>query len=414
MNELLNLETEILTEGREWTRQRLEQRAQKAVNDWGVLCPQSGELLKYRKRQRLKLMACAGTIVLNTWRGYSSALKRWVNPARERWGLKPKQRISPELQSRLGFTATVAGSYQKAAATAARWGTPMSDNTVHAVVQQLGEQARQVALPELPVPAQEPEFSLVLMMDGWMARQRGLDWGASKRKKKADRVEWKEVKSAVIYRLEQSVKKPSGRGILIEKYVVVSPPDTEPVDFGATVQAEARRRGLGRARKVYVVIDGAVWLWKVTEDRFSQAIHVLDFHHASEHLWAIAHLLHGEGTDDARTWAEPLLHQLRHGKEEKVVHTLEALLLTSSGLNVSTRSALQTPVQYFQTHREHIHYQRVARQGGPIGSGSVESLCGQLQDRFKRTGQFWSPSGLRHLLSVEVLLRNKDYDVLWN
>lgn len=414
MNELLNLETEILTEGREWTRQRLEQRAQKAVNDWGVLCPQSGELLKYRKRQRLKLMACAGTIVLNTWRGYSRALKRWVNPARERWGLKPKQRISPELQSRLGFTATVAGSYQKAAATAARWGTPMSDNTVHAVVQQLGEQARQVALPELPVPAQEPEFSLVLMMDGWMARQRGLDWGASKRKKKADRVEWKEVKSAVIYRLEQSVKKPSGRGILIEKYVVVSPPDTEPVDFGATVQAEARRRGLGRARKVYVVIDGAVWLWKVTEDRFSQAIHVLDFHHASEHLWAIAHLLHGEGTDDARTWAEPLLHQLRHGKEEKVVHTLEALLLTSSGLNVSTRSALQTPVQYFQTHREHIHYQRVARQGGPIGSGSVESLCGQLQDRFKRTGQFWSPSGLRHLLSVEVLLRNKDYDVLWN
>jgi hypothetical protein len=78
MNELLNLETETLVEGREWTRQRLEQRAQKALNDWSALCPESGKLLKYRKRQRLKLMTCAGTIVLKTWRGYSPQLKRWV------------------------------------------------------------------------------------------------------------------------------------------------------------------------------------------------------------------------------------------------------------------------------------------------------------------------------------------------
>lgn len=414
MNALLDLEVEILTEGREWTRRRLEERAQKQINEWGVYCPKSGELLKFRKRQRLKVLTCVGMIVLKTWRGYCPALGRWLNPARERWGLQPKQRLSPELQSRLGFTATVAGSYQKAAATAQRWGTPISDNTVHAVVQQLGGQARQLTLPQPAPVAGEAEFSLVLMMDGWLARQRGVDWGASKRKKEAERVNWKEVKSAVIYRLEQSVKKPSGRGMLIEKYVVVQPPDTEPVDFSAAVQAEARRRGLGRARKVYVVIDGAVWLWNVAEDRFSQAIHVLDFHHASEHLWAIAHLLHGEGTKEARSWAEPLLHQLRHGKEQKVVASLLALLSQDSGLSPKTIEDLQTPVEYFETHREHIHYQRVARQGGPIGSGSVESLCSQLQDRFKRTGQFWSPPGLENLLCVEVLLRNNDYNLLWN
>jgi hypothetical protein len=414
MNALLDLEVGILAEGREWTRKRLEEQAQKQVNEWGVRCPQSGDVLKYRKRQRLKLMTCAGTIVLKTWRGYSAALSRWINPARDRWGLKPKQRLSPELQSRLGFTATVAGSYQKAAATAQRWGTPISDNAVHSLVQQLGEQARLLALPQPSAVAGEPEFSLVIMMDGWMARQRGVDWGASKRKKKADRVNWKEVKSAIIYRLEQSVKKASGRGMLVEKYVVACAPDTEPVDFGAAVQAEARRRGLARARKVYVVIDGAVWLWNVAQDRFSQAIHLLDFHHASEHLWAIAHQLHGEGTDPARAWVKPLLHQLRHGQEQKVVHSLEALLEQDSGLSPKAVEALRTPVEYFQTHREHIPYQRVARQGGPIGSGSMESLCAQLQNRFKRTGQFWSPAGLENLLTVEVFLRNNDYEVLWN
>jgi len=297
---------------------------------------------------------------------------------------------------------------------ATRWGSPVSDNTVHSHVQQLGERAASLALPEPVQAAAEPKFSLVVMMDGWMVRQRGPDWGAGPRRKNADRVCWKEVKSAVIYRLEQSVKKDSGRGMLIEKHVVARPPGTEPVEFGAAVQAEARRRGMGRAEKVYVVIDGAVWLWNLVQDRFSQAVQVLDFHHASQHLWAIAHLLHGEGADQARLWVEPLLHQLRHGREAAVVRTLEELLHPKNGLRPKTRRQLKTPVAYFKEHREHIHYSSVARRGGPIGSGSVESLCGQLQNRFKRTGQFWSPPGLSNLLAIEVLARNGDYDVLWN
>jgi len=414
MNPFLSLEQKILVQGREWTRQQLEIQAQKAADEWGNLCPQSGELLQRRKRQTLKIMTCSGMIELKTWRGYSVALKRWVNPARHRWGLAPKQRVSPELQSRLGFTVTATGSYQKAAQTAARWGSPVSDDLIHALGQRLGAQAALLPLPEPTRTAVEPEFSLVIMMDGWMVRQRGPDWGAGPRKKAADRVNWKEVKSAVIYRLEQRVQKDSGRGLLLEKLVVATPPDTDPVDFGAAVQAEARRRGLGRARKVYVVIDGAVWLWKITADRFREAVALLDFHHASEHLWAIAQVLHGEGTPQGRAWIEPLLHQLKHGKEERVVTTLEALLQPQAALACDTQAALRVPVEYFQTHREHLHYQKVARQGGPIGSGSVESFNSQLQDRFKRTGQFWHPDGLRHLLALDVLLRNNDFDFLWN
>ena len=67
-------------------------------------------------------------------------------------------------------------------------------------------------------------------------------------------------------------------------------------------------------------------------------------------------------------------------------------------------------VNYFKAHRDHLHYQAVDEQGGPIGSGAVESLCSQLQDRFKRTGQFWTRTGLRHLLAVEEALRNHDFD----
>jgi len=42
----------------------------------------------------------------------------------------------------------------------------------------------------------------------------------------------------------------------------------------------------------------------------------------------------------------------------------------------------------FQTHREHLHCQGLAAKGSPIGTCAMESTCGQLQTRVKRTGQF--------------------------
>jgi hypothetical protein len=94
-----------------------------------------------------------------------------------------------------------------------------------------------------------------------------------------------------------------------------------------------------------------------------------------------------------------------------VLQTL-ATLLTDAQHPVSER--VQTEVAYFQTHREHVHYQRIRRQGGPNGSGAMESLCSAFQDRLQRTGQFWSRAGLRHLLAVDGAVRNQDFETLWN
>jgi len=58
------------------------------------------------------------------------------------------------------------------------------------------------------------------MMDGWIARERVPGWGASPRKKAPERIAWHEIKSAVIYRLEQRAEKAGGRGLLLEKFIV--------------------------------------------------------------------------------------------------------------------------------------------------------------------------------------------------
>ena len=413
MNPLRQLEQEVLAEGREWTRRRLEEKLQAQAQVIEAICPQTGEGLKDGRWRELQLNTVAGLVKLRVRHGYSPALDQWICPARQAWALQAYQRLSPELESRLAYTATETGSYQAAAKMATTWGSPVSDGCIHQHVQGLGQHAAGLQLPTPATQPAEPEFSLVIMLDGWMARERGPDWGASPRKKKPQRIDWHEIKSAVIYRLEQRGQNASGRGLLIEKFVVATPPETSPVDFGAAVQAEGRRRGLGRAKHVYLVMDGAVWLWDLAQDRFPQASKTLDFHHARDHLWALAHALHGENTPEAKAWVKPLLRSLRNGREARVVRQLEELL-EGKKRRTKLQKLIESEVNYFVEHREHLHYQAMEQGGAPRGSGAVESLGKQLQRRLRGCGQIWTRAGLTNLLVLCVLFKNQDESLLWN
>ena len=130
------------------------------------------------------------------------------------------------------------------------------------------------------------------MLDGWMVRERGPQWAAPPDCQDAQRVEWHEVKSGVIYRLDHRAQTASGRGALTQKKVVACPPGTEVLEFGAAVQQQALWCGMARAQEVFVVVDGALWLWSLIEDRFSGTTRTLDFYHASQRLWELAHYLY--------------------------------------------------------------------------------------------------------------------------
>ena len=186
-------------------------------------------------------------------------------------------------------------SYAQAAAVAARWGVAVDDAVIHQQVQRAGERAehqaevRRAASGSLAAPAGPavPPDALVIMMDGWMLRHRGPDWGRPPAAAPGERVAWQECKSAVIYHLRHAAKTAGDRGLLVEKFVVAHV--GEPLEFGRQVQAEARRRGLGAAPRVYVVADGGVWIWNIVKDRFSTATGVLDFYRQPAPLGLGAH-----------------------------------------------------------------------------------------------------------------------------
>jgi hypothetical protein len=436
-NPLIDLEREAAEQGRQYGREKLRQRLQAIADAQGLVCPGSGEHLQDARFRNLSLITTLGTVNIRAHYGYERQAKRWTFAVRSLWGLSTRQEISPELEQQLGYTATECGSYKKAQAMAGSWGIKIGSTTIHKHVQRLGslaqgqeelrtEQALNPATrgevtsqAQANAPNALKEYNLIISIDAWKARERGEIWGLKPADAPGKRIQWRDIKLAVIYRLDQLVEKALSsadpatrpRREILQKFWVAAPSGTPPEEFGRHVHAQALRRGMAGAKNIFLVCDGALWIWNIIQERFQSAIKELDFYHGSQHLWEVARDLYPQ-PEQAKAWVLPLLHQLRHGQEANVVATLESLPESLRNIGGVLTELVQKEIKYFQTHREHLHYQDNQAKGFPVGSGAVESGCSQFQDRFKRTGQFWNSLSMGHLQALKVARHNGDWDEL--
>lgn len=348
------------------------------------------------------------------WKGYCRSQRRWVTPVRDAWRLGGKRRLTPSLQRKLCCTAAETGSFEKAAGLAGEWGCEISDDAVRDCVVGLGEKAAAKPLDAPCAHRAGKEDSLVIMMDGWFARHRGKDWGEKRRTPADERIRRCEIKSAVIFKIQDLAQIQKGRRALIHKHVVALPADTDPVAFGRRVQQEAVRMGPGTAAHAYVIMDGGVYLWNIYDDRFAlQAAGLLDFYHASQHLQALAAELFADEAQQARKWCAGLLHGLKHHSPKRLFQTLAELVAHPPQNDPAATEAIRAANAYFQSHKDHMDYAVFAGKGLPVGSGAMESQCSQFQNRFKRTGQFWTPEAFRAFIEVVVRHQNGELASLW-
>lgn len=434
---LMELEREAAEAGRQYGREKLRQRLQEIADAQGSTLPDSGVALQDARRRTVSLRTSLGSVQIQAAYGFDPQTQQWTFAVRRLWGLANQQTVSPELLQQLAFTASECGSYKKAENMARSWGVQIGATTIHKHVQILGSEAQrqQEVRTEralnpatrgqvtLEAQAQAPnglkDYNLIISIDAWKGRERGPDWGRKPADGPGTRVQWRDLKLAVIYRLDQRVEKEPAstdpatrvrREILRKRWVAV-PSGSTPEAFGRHVHAQALREGLAGAKNTFVVADGAVWIWNLVEDRFCNAIKELDFYHAAEHLWEVAHDLYPEPAQ-AEAWVQPLLHQLRHGQEAKVVESLERLPENLRTVGGVVSELVEGKIKYFQNHRDHLHYQDNAAAGFPVGSGAVESGCSQFQNRFKRTGQFWKSASMGNLQAIKVARENGDWDEL--
>src|SRR5690606_33708913 len=69
--------------------------------------------------------------------------------------------------------------------------------------------------------------------------------------------------------------------------------------FGTLLRRESFQRGFAAAREVVFIGDGASWVWELARVNFPQAVCILDFFHAVEHLGTLAEAIYGVGTPQA-------------------------------------------------------------------------------------------------------------------
>jgi hypothetical protein len=207
---------------------------------------------------------------------------------------------------------------------------------------------------------------------------------------------WGECKSAVIDEARRG--RDGDEGVVHRRYLA-SMADCH--QFGPQVAVAAHQSGVAFAREVVFLADGAPWLWQIAAAQFPQAIQILDFYHASEHLYTIAHARLGEGTAAAKDWV-----QARQG--ELLADQVRTVLGAIAAWKPQSRAAKQLrrrEFRYFRHKAERLRYGSFREQGYQISSGVMEATCKHVVgQRLDQAGMHWRPEAATAIGALRAAL----------
>jgi hypothetical protein len=417
-----DIELQIEQQSRELLRAAAEKAAQKKADATPPLCPVCQTPLSRVSGGHRRSFECKfGAIRIDRTRGYCKRCRKWRFPADTVLGLEESAGYSPRVQEMAALLASKMPVSEASEVLEHLSGVKLPRATLDREARRQGERARRVRRQEDEQACQsqrlwvqsemvlEP-YQMIIQLDAWNIRERD-QWGQTQslRRNGQEPERWHWVYTGTCFRLDQRGKTAGGRPVISERGFVATREGIE--GLRAQLHAEALRRGLGQAAGVLVIGDGAMWIWRLADDRFKEARQRLDFYHAVQHLAAVGRVLFGEDQAKLKTWLRPLVRQLKNESAVKVVDQLEEILAELP--NGASAQAVQKEVNYFREHQHRMDYRAGHRRGEPIGSGAIESTCKQAQCRFKRPGQYWSPHGDEALLCLETFWRNGRWHLLF-
>jgi len=414
-----HLEVQAARDVQELLRVAMERGAQAKADNTPPLCPVCQQkLTRLSAEQPRTFESRYGSITVRRTRGYCKRCRKWRVPADTALGLAESAGYSPAVQEMAALLASKMPVADASAVLEHLTGVKMPRATLDREARRQGERAQAVRTElDRQAPLQKPQleltlepYQMIIQMDAWNIRERD-GWGQSAplRRQGREPERWHWVYTGTVFRLDHRGHTAGGRPVISERGFVAT---RQGIDaLREQLHAEALRRGLGQAASALVIGDGAVWIWRLADDRFPQARQRLDFYHAVQHLAAVGRALFGEDKETYRAWLRPLIRQLKHESSIRVIHQLEAALAQMPAGNEAQTVAKE--VAYFQEHQARMDYRAGRRAGEPIGSGPVEATCRQTQCRFKRPGQFWSKRGDEALLCLEMFWRNDRWQLLF-
>jgi hypothetical protein len=236
---------------------------------------------------------------------------------------------------------------------------------------------------------------------------------------------WAEVKTLAIGAVKQVMVK--GEEVTRTEELSYFSRMTDHETFGRLATVETHRRGTEKAGRVGAVNDGADWEQGFVDYHRPDAVRILDWGHATEHLAAAAQAVLGAGTADVSEWLSIQLHELKHGDSEEVLSALRELkgrLLADPESEGQAREVVpgreqdfktvSDHLEYLEKRRDQIRYAEFIRAGLPIGSGIVESANKLVVEaRLKGAGMHWEREHVNPMVALRNIVCSDRWDEAW-
>jgi hypothetical protein len=181
-------------------------------------------------------------------------------------------------------------------------------------------------------------------------------------------------------------------------------------EFARRIHYEADKRGWSRARIRVVLGDGAIWIWNLAAEQFPEAILIVDFYHACEHLHKLSRLLFPSNEPARRGWTTSAVDLLDKGAIESLVAVIRSLVGERPGL----AEKLNTEAEYFERNAAKMRYPAFRAQGLFVGSGVIEAGCKTvIGSRLKQSGMFWTVQGANRIIALRCCRVSGKFEDFW-
>jgi len=149
-------------------------------------------------------------------------------------------------------------------------------------------------------------------------------------------------------------------------------------------------------QQLVFITDGAAWLRNWISDSFPEAVSILDFYHATEHLHAFANDFFKD-MEAKNKWTTEQRELLLCSKVLSVIENIKEL-------SKDKNKAAAQLIAYYQSNIDRMDYKRYLQIGnGLIESGAIESAHRTvIQKRMKQSGQRWSVQGAQNMLQLRA------------
>jgi hypothetical protein len=184
---------------------------------------------------------------------------------------------------------------------------------------------------------------------------------------------------------------------------------TDSDTFQRLALVETQRRGVETAGQVGFVTDGSEWLQKFADHHRADAVRILDFPHAGEHLATVGQASLGEGSREAQSWLKTQLHELKHTGPGQVVAEVQRLVAAQPQSGDAA-----THLAYLEKRVAHMQYPTFLAAGWPIGDGAVESGNKLVVEaRLKGSGMHWARPHVDPMLALRNIVCSDRWDEAW-